>query len=118
MLVKIIKSPIKKSELLEITDKGFGDMLKAVVDVEQWIMAVGGELHADEEILLMEQEGSKREHTWGINIYLKKPADEMIEFDSMINLKPSFGNRSRDVESPEVKEKIKKIIKKLITRLI
>lgn len=105
---------MKKSELLAIASEGFGDVVKAVVDIEKEIMAVGGELHADEEVLLIEQEGSKREHTWGINIYPKKTADEIIEFDSMINLKPSFGNRSRDVENPEVKEKIKQIIKKLV----
>jgi len=112
--IKIVKKPMKKSELLAIASEGFGDVVKAVVDIEKEIMAVGGELHADEEVLLIEQEGSKREHTWGINIYPKKTADEIIEFDSMINLKPSFGNRSRDVENPEVKEKIKQIIKKLV----
>ena len=115
MNIRIVKYPIKKSELLEIASEEFGDMAKAVVDVEKEIIAVGGELHADEEVLLTEQEGSKREYTWGINIYLKKSPEEMIEFDSMINLKPSFGNRSRDVENPEIKEKIKQIIKKLVT---
>lgn len=114
MNIKIVKTPIRKSELLEIASGGFGDLVKAVVDVEKGIMAVGGELHADEEVLLTEKEDSKREHAWGINIYPKKSSDEMIEFDSMINLKPSFGNRSRDVESPEVKEKIKQIIEKLV----
>ena len=77
-------------------------------------MAIGGELHADEEVLLMEKEGSKRENTWGINIYPEKSDDELIEFDSMINLKPAFGNRSRDVESQKIKEQIRKIVKKLI----
>ncbi len=113
-MVKIIKNSIKKTELLEIASKGFGDMLKVAVDVEKEIMAVGGELHADEEVLLIEQEGSKREYIWGINIYPKKPEEKMIEFDSMINLKPSFGNRSRDIEDSAVKEKIKRIIKKLV----
>ncbi len=115
--MKIIKSPIKKSELLEIANEKFGDIVKAVVDVEQEIMAVDGELHADEEVLLMENEGSKRENTWGINIYPQKKSEkEWIEFDSLINLKPAFGNRSREVESEEIKEKIKQIVKKLIIR--
>ncbi|HXF44032.1 MAG TPA: DUF5674 family protein [Candidatus Paceibacterota bacterium] len=112
--MKIIKSPIKKLELEEIAREEFGDVVKAVVDVEKEIMAVGGELHADEETVLNEKEGSRREDTWGINIYPKKPAEEMIEFDSMINLKPHFGNRSRDVENPEIKDKIKKVVRKLI----
>jgi len=113
MAIKIVKSPIKKSELLEIASEEFGDIVKAVVDVEQEIMAIGGELHADEEVLLIEG-GSKRENTWGITIYPEKSEEEWLEFDSMINLKPIFGNRSRDIENPQIKEKIKKIVKKLI----
>ena len=92
----------------------FGDVVKAVVDVERGIMAVGGELHADEEVILTEKENSKREHTWGINIYPQKSEPEWIEFDSMINLKPHYGNRSRDVENSEIREKIKSIVRKLI----
>lgn len=71
-----------------MASEGFGDAVKAVVDVDKKIMAVDGELHADEEILLAEKEGSKRENMWGINIYPNKLGDEMIEFDSMINIKP------------------------------
>ncbi len=116
MAIKIViaKSPIKKAELLEMASEGFGDIIKAVVDVERGIMAVGGELHADEEVLLTENEGSRRENTWGINIYPQKSENEWIEFDSMVNLKPHFGNRSRDVENTEIKDKIRSIVKKLI----
>ena len=115
MEIKIIKKPISKKELEELAKEGFGDVIKAVVDVEQEIMAVGGELHADEEVLLMEKENSKRENTWGVNFYPDKSENDFIEFDSMINLKPAFGNRSRDVENSEIKAKIKKIVEKLIT---
>lgn len=114
-MIKIVKNSISREELLQIAKEGFGDLVKAVVDIEQKIMAVGGELHADGEVELMEKCGSKRENTWGINIYPKKPDDEWIEFDSMINIKPSLGNRSRDVESLETKGIIKKIVGKLIT---
>lgn len=94
----------------------FGDIIKAVVDVSKEIMAVGGELHADEEVLLVDEEGSKRENLWGINLYLDKSGDDFIEFDSMINLKPHYGNRSRGVENSEVRGKIKKIVGKLVIR--
>ena len=125
MEIKIVKNPISKKELLEIAKEEFGDLVKAVVDIEQGIMAIGGELHADEEVLLMEQYGSKRECTWGINlypvrndisngVYPKRTEDDWIEFDSMINLKPAYGNRIRGIENSEIKEKIKKIVKKLV----
>ncbi|TSC53621.1 MAG: hypothetical protein LiPW31_337 [Microgenomates group bacterium LiPW_31] len=115
MEIKIVKDSINKEELLAMARGQFGDLVKAVVDVGQGIMAVGGEMHADEEVVLMEQESSKREHTWGINIYPEKTGDDWIEFDSVINLKPSFGNRSRGVDNPETQEKIRKIIEKLVS---
>lgn len=114
MEIKLVKTPIKRSELTALAKKEFGEIVKAVVDVEQEIMAIGGELHSDEEVFLVETAGSKRENTWGINIYPAKSGDEAIEFDSMINLKPHFGNKSRNVENRELREKIKHIVENLI----
>ncbi|MDA1337317.1 MAG: DUF5674 family protein [bacterium] len=112
--IRIIKEPIAIGELKIIAEEGFGHLVKVVVDVQQNIMAIGGELHADEEVMLMEQEGSKRENTWGINLLPGEIGDAFIQFDSMINLKPSFGNRSRGVENEEIQKKIKVLVKKLI----
>jgi len=92
----------------------FGDMIKAVVDVEQEIMVVGPELHADGETLLMEDEHSKRANTWGINLYPKNKEEDFVEFDSMVNIKPALGNRSRSVQDETVQNKIREIVKKLI----
>jgi len=83
----------------------FGNLVKAVVDVERKIMAVDGELHADEEALLLEN-GSLQENLWGINIYPDLKGSERIEFDSVINIRPSQGNRSRGVDDPVVRERI------------
>jgi hypothetical protein len=113
-MIKVIKEPIRKSELSEIADEVFGDFVKAVVDIEQEIMAVGAELHADEEVMLTEEEGSKRADTWGVNIYPGRSEDEWVEFDSMVNLKPAQRNRSRNVEDPDVRERIKEIVSKLV----
>ncbi len=112
--MRIIKSAINKKELLAIAEKQFGDFVKAVIDIEQGIIAIGGELHSDEEVLLTENEGSKREHTWGINLYPSKSGKEWIEFNSMVNIKPQYGNRSRDVEDGAIREKIERIVQKLI----
>ena len=49
MEIKIIRESIPKTELNEMAKEQFGDMVKAVVDMEQRIMAIGGELHSDEE---------------------------------------------------------------------
>lgn len=114
MEIRIVKNTITRKELTDIAKEQFGDLVKAVVDVDKGIMAIAGELHADEEVALMEKEESKREHTWGINLYPEKQGDEWIEFDSIVNIKPSYDNRSRDVENLETKAKIKMIVKKLV----
>jgi len=114
MSIRFINNRITKSELAAIAQERFGDMVKAVVDIERGIMAIGGELHADEEALLLEQE-SKQENLWGINIYPDQPIENWIEFDSMINIRPGQGNRSRGVENANIQDKIKEIVGKLIT---
>lgn len=101
------------AELLKLAEDIFGDMVKAVVDVERNIMAVGAELHADEEALLL-NEGSLQQNLWGINIYPGKPRNEWVEFDSMINIRPRQNNRSRGVENPDLREKINRIVNELI----
>lgn len=113
MDIKIIRDTISIKELEQIAENQFGDLIKAVVDVKKEIMAVGCELHADGEVLLSES-GSRRRDTWGINIYPEKSKDDWIEFDSLINIKPQFNNRSRGVEDENVRERIKEIVHKLI----
>lgn len=111
--MKSVDSKISKKKLADIAKERFGDMIKAVVDIESGIMVVGGELHADEEALLLER-GSKQENLWGINIYIDKPDNERIEFDSMINIRPNQNNRSRDVLDPIIKNKITIAVNNLI----
>ncbi len=111
--MKIIEQAITKAELAELAKERFGDLIKAVVDIERGIMAVGGELHADEEALLLEN-GSKQKDIWGINIYPNASGDEFIEFDSMINIRPSQKNRSRGVEDPETRKMIIKTVGLLV----
>lgn len=113
MEIKIIKEKITKEELKKITQEGFGEMVKAVVDIEKEIIALGGELHADGNALLLEN-GSKQENLWGINIYPNKPKNEWVEFSALINIRPSIGNRSMEIQDNKIKEKIKEIINKLI----
>lgn len=112
--MKIVIDKITLAELLNMAKNMYGNLVKAVVDVEKEIMAVDAELHADEEKILLEQ-GSKQANLWGINLYPEITGEDFIEFDSMINLRPSQGNRSRSVDSVETQEKIKTIVAKLIT---
>jgi len=113
--IKIIESKINLSQLKEIAQETFGDMVKAVVDIEKEIMAIGGEMHFDEEQVLL-QNGSKQENLWGINLYVELTGADFIEYDSMINIRPRQNNRSRSVEYVEVRKNIERIVEKLIDR--
>ena len=111
--MRLIEERIPLEELEAMARSGFGDMVKAVVDVQRSIMAVAGELHADEEALLLES-GSRQENLWGINIYPELEGPDRIEFDSMINIRPSGGNRTRGVDDPAVRDRIIEIVNALV----
>lgn len=115
MKTKIVKNTITLEELRTLAREQYGDIIKVVVDVEQGIMGVGGELHVDIQSILLEKENARGADTWGINLYLDKSGEDFIEFDSMINLKPNLGNRSRDIGDESIKIKIKKIVNRLIS---
>lgn len=112
--MRLVKDKITRAELEDLAKERFGDLVKAVVDVEKEIMVVDGELHADEETFLIEQ-GSNQKNLWGINLRFDKPLEDWIEFDSMINLRPSQGNRSRGVDDPAIQKRIITIVKKLVS---
>ncbi len=113
--MEIIKDKIPIGELKTIAENMFGNMVKAVVDTEKKIMAVGGELHSDEEAILLEN-GSKQHSLWGINLYVDIEDDSWIEFDSMINLRPSQGNRTRNVDDSGIRSSIIEIVNNLVER--
>ena len=107
--------PIALSELKAMAADMFGDMVKAVVDVERRVMAVDAELHADEEAALLES-GSRQADLWGINLYPDMRGEDFVEFDSMLNLRPARGNRSRGVEDRALRERIIAVVDELAGR--
>ena len=116
MEIKIITTPITLARLAKMAKQQFGHLIKATVDIDNDLIALGGDLHADEEQLLLNQ-GSSQQNLWGINLYPAKfGTSDFIEFDSMINLRPSQNNRSRGVEDPHQRELIQQIVAHLIVK--
>ncbi len=113
MTIEIIRAPITRAHLSSLAEAQFGDMVKAVVDVERRVMAIGGELHSDEEAALIE-DGSAQTNLWGVNLYPAEQGNAWIEFDSMINVRPSQGNRSRNVEDPVLQGRIRQVVTVLV----
>ena len=101
---------ITLSELNDMAASMYGNMVKAVVDLERGILVVDSELHVDQEQFLLEQ-GSDQKNLWGINLYPQKyGSDGFIEFDSMINIRPRQQNMSRGVENEEIRKRIVNLV--------
>ncbi len=115
MDIKIVQKSetISRDEVRTLALATYGDLVKAVVDLEKGIMAIGCEMHFDAEQLLLEQE-SRQDDLWGINLHPDKSGEDFIEFDSMINLRPSHGNRSRGVDDPTTQQKIRNLVTALV----
>jgi len=107
--MKILQETIAVAQLKTLAAATFGDLVKAVVDVRLGVVALDAELHSDLEALLIE-DGSGPDDLWGFNFYPDLAGDDFIEFDSMINVRPSQGNASRGVEDPRIRKKIVEIV--------
>ncbi len=101
------------AEVARLTRLFFEDMVKYVVDVTRRVVAVGGELHADAEQLLLAS-GSRQTDLWGANYYPGKGRDDCIEYTSLINIRPAQGNRGMEVEDDHIRDLVREITFALI----
>ncbi len=111
--MQIIKEPTSLSNIWEVRDTKFEELLKIVVDIRKNLVAVDAEMHADLEQLLIE-EGSSQQDLWGANIYPLRSKEDQVEFTSLINIRPAIGNRSMVVMDPKVREIMQAILTKLL----
>jgi hypothetical protein len=112
--LQIIRQRVDRATLADEAARGFGDVIKAVVDIERGVMAIGAELHADEEAALLD-DGSAQASLWGINLYPAESGDDWLEFDSMINVRPAQGNRSRGVNDDALRSAIRRVVAQLVS---
>jgi Protein of unknown function (DUF5674) len=113
--VQIVREPIAIATLKQMTERMFGNLVKAVVDTERGIMAIDGEMHADEEALLL-GDGSHQAGIWGINLHPGQfGTPDFIEFDSVINIRPSQGNRTRSVDDRAARGQVTAVVDRLVT---
>ncbi len=108
-------TPLSIDDLRHLAQTRFGDMVKGVVDLERRVLLLDADLHADQEAELL-AEGSAQRNLWGINLYPGVDGPEWLEFDSMINLRPSFGNRSRGVDDPATRDAIRALVDEVVRR--
>jgi hypothetical protein len=112
-IVLVRAERIRTEVLQELVSRFFEDMVKYVVDIERQVVAVGGELHADAEALLL-ADGSRQEDLWGANYYPGVGAEDCIEYTSLINIRPSQGNRSMAIEDETIQARVRDATRRLI----
>ena len=88
-------------------------MIKCVADIRLDLLALDADLHADLEQMLLKN-GSAQENLWGFNLWVEEAGEDFIEYDSLIDIRSSQGNPSRNVLDPEVREKIRQIVEQFI----
>lgn len=111
--IVIIKERVDPAELARLVRLYFEDMVKYVVDVRRGVLALGGELHADAEQVLLE-DGSQQPDLWGANYYPGAGPDGCIEYTALINIRPSQGNRSMEITSSDVRDEVRRLTLELI----
>jgi len=111
--MKIVSQQVTLYELRQMATRMFGDMVKAVVDVDKEILAVDAELHSDLQALLIDN-GSLPQSLWGVRLYPGREGEGFVEFRSKINVRPAQGNRSLGVESAETRDRILRVLAKRI----
>jgi hypothetical protein len=104
---------IEPVELRRLVLLYFEDMVKYVVDVERGVLALGGEMHADGEQLLLE-DGSRQKDLWGANYYPGRGREGCIEYTALINIRPAAGNRSMEIQDPAVRERVRVVTWRLV----
>ena len=107
--------PISIDELRRLVPGRFRDLVKGVIDLRRHILLLDADMHADQEAVLL-AEGAEQRDLWGVNLYPQVDGPDWLEFDSMINLRPSFGNRSRGVDEPATREAIRTMVESLVRR--
>lgn len=112
-MIVLTSDALSQADLRRLAEAYFRDMVKVVVDVRRGRAAVGGELHADAEQLLLE-EGSEQADLWGANYYPGRGPDGCIEFTAMINIRPARDNPGMEIQDPQVRRLVQDVVLRVL----
>ena len=112
--IVLVSGPrLPSDELRRLVGLYFEDMVKYVVDVSRGVVAVGGEMHADAEQVLLE-DGSAQADLWGANYYPGRERELCVEYTALINIRPAQGNRSMEIQDPATRQRVRELTFALI----
>ncbi len=114
--ILIVREPISLKTLNELAQEWHGTLAKGVADVENGVLALGGEWHMDANNVLI-ADGSTQSDIWGFNIYPEEIGELALEYISLINIRPAQGNTSMLLEDKSLQKTIKELVVKFIPEL-
>jgi hypothetical protein len=110
-VIRILRDGVTLQDVNELLEE-WGSFIKLAVDIRTGDVAAGGEMHADCEVELLEQ-GSRQEDIWGADWV---PEESAIRFESLINIRPTLGNRSTTVLDPAIRAAIEAIVRRVFDK--
>lgn len=108
-MIHLLAEPATPEQVQDMLQE-YSEMIKIVVDVRQDLLAGGAEMHYECEDVLLEQ-GSEQDDLWGANWY---PATQVIEYESLIYIRPRLNNRSMMIQIPEIRDKVEAVTRRIL----
>ena len=108
-MIYLLREPASPAQTLEMHQE-YEKMIKIVVDVRRRLLSGGGEMHSDCETVLLDN-GSEQDDLWGANWY---PAEQRIEFESLINIRPRQGNRNILIQDEDIRQQVESITREIL----
>jgi len=99
-------SPFSKDEIEKLKEQ-FDVYIKTVIDIEKKVCSAGCDRHSDSEKILLE-EGSIQSDIWGGGVDLET---KIIDFNSLINIRPSDKNMSNEIQGSKIRKKFEELTK-------
>jgi len=108
-MIHLLKEKVIPAQIQEMLQE-YDGMIKIVVDIRKRILSGGGEMHADCESILLD-DGSEQDDLWGANWY---PAEQRIEFESLINIRPRLGNRKILIQDENLRKQVESVAREIL----
>ncbi len=108
-MIHLLKERATPEQIREMLQE-YENMIKIVVDIRLRTLCGGGEMHADCESVLLEA-GSEQDDLWGANWY---PAEQRVEFESLINIRPRLGNRSNVIQDETLRRQVEAVTRDIL----
>ena len=111
MKIHLIKTRATEKQITDMSE-ALGDYVKLAVDVKRGVLAGGGILHADCEVILLE-DGSCQEDIWGANW---SPSTNEVQHTALINIRPGQNNPSMEILDGAIRAKVAEITRNLLEK--